>query len=174
VAYTVEQWTYARGLYEVDNLNLIEVSKKTGISYSSVEKKARKEAWGKRREQNNKRIEKKIASQIKYVTTQKINKVAEEKIKEIENIADETIETNRYHLQVWQKLLKEVDRHITTTSLEPKDIAHLATALDKAQKGQRLAEEKTTENTKISLDVDQKTLGLINRIKSKLSGDVKT
>jgi uncharacterized protein YPO0396 len=139
--------------YETTNISQPELSEKYNISYSTIKARAKKEVWKKSRKETQHKIAKKIRQ------------------KAIEKVVD----LNTKHFDLWDLLFDRIKENIRKEMLsimnpltgdsvevdrEAKDLAEIAKAIEKLQKGQRLAKNILTEYEQRKLDIDAEKLEL--------------
>jgi len=140
-------WIKIRTEYETTNISQRKLSEKHKVSYNTLKDRANREQWAKSKE----------ATHIKIANQTHQKAVVR------------CVDRNTRHLDVWDKLLGKIDilasqeKVVCGFTEDGKEVSmdisarmcvELATALDKIQKGQRLAEglDKQTEGDKGKLD----------------------
>lgn len=164
-------WIKIRTEYETTNISQRKLSEKHDVSYNTLKDKANREKWAKSKEETHI----KIASKTHQ--------------KAIEKISDDKSDRNIRHLNVWDKILNKIDdlaskdkwtiytiNGIVEIDVEPKDLTNLAAAMDKVQKGQRLAEglDKNLHNDNLQENNDKimRLADLLNKpVKDRLISD---
>jgi len=141
----------ARIDYETTDLTLAEIAKKYKKSQSTVRQASAQGKWSKNKEKN--RTE--IAQKIEQVKQKIIQKTIQENLEEIKNQAQRELELNLKHLKAYNLLLEKTLKCLEKGTFQvvagknPKiiniqnglaEMAKASIALEKIQKGQRLAE----------------------------------
>lgn len=112
-------WSKLKRMYlSGDYATLREFAEKHGINYDVLRRHAAQ--WSQEKSQAD---------------AKKVTKVVE---RTIEKAAEIEADRNVQHLETWDKLLGKINKALEY-GINPKDLATLATALEKLQKGQRLA-----------------------------------
>lgn len=114
-------WLKIKLEYETTSISQRKLSDKYSVSYNTLKDKANREKWAKS----------KIETHIKITS--------KARQKTIDKISKEESNRNLKHLQSWDKLLNEVENRVDR-NCDIESIVKLATAMEKIQKGQRLAE----------------------------------
>lgn len=129
-------WIAIRTEYETTNTSYRKISAKYGVSFNTLQDRAKREEWVK----------------CKKKTRDKI--IIKSRQKTVEKISTLEASRNVRHLQVWDKILSRVDSladkdkltvltmtgKLVEVDVSHKALAELASAMDKIQKGHRLAE----------------------------------
>lgn len=114
-------WIKIKLEYETTNISQRKIADKYGVSYNTLKDKSKRESWVK----SKKDIHRKITAKTQQKT--------------VEKISDEDSDRNFKHLKSWDKLLAEVDSRVNE-NCDIESIVKLTAAMEKIQKGHRLAE----------------------------------
>jgi hypothetical protein len=122
-------WDKIKNEYITTNIGQRPLAAKHKVSFNTLKTRANKEKWADQRKEYN-------------------NKVTIKTQQKLELIAEQQADRNTRHLQIWDKLLDKIEVVLHKPIL-PEDITRVATAIEKAQRGQRLAEglDKAVESS---------------------------
>lgn len=122
-------WDKVRAVYVAsETITHAELAHQFGTSLDSVKKRASKEKWAEQRHS--------VCTQIALKTEEKT----------IEKISDDRSEVNRVHYEMWGSVIAKLQDALKA-ALELDEIETITKALDRAQKGQRLAKDMVTDKT---------------------------
>jgi hypothetical protein len=113
-----------------------------GITLTSLTQQIARKKWGK-------------GQNLDFKIQECQNKIVKEKEKELNILADQTIDRNQRHLRLWDKFLDKIEKAIDSkfkiglnletgqvdyVSFDPRDLKAISSSLSDAQKGHRLGE----------------------------------
>lgn len=164
-------WIAIKNEYITTDTTYQELADKYGVSFSSIEKKARKEGWRLDRnatcEKVEREVRKKTVAKVANKTVKKIDLVADstEKILKIINkTLGDAEQFNKHMVKLRQGYGPgEFDENIEvkeTGVIDAKRLNDLMSALDKAAKLKRLIENILDEPDRQKLDIEREKLAL--------------
>lgn len=122
------KWAEAKHTYVTTEASLAEIAHKFGTSESQVRKRAAAEKWTDERNR--------VRTETEQKTTEKT----------IELVSDDRAQINAAHYAIWGEVIGKLKAALLT-ALELDEIDTLTKALERAQKGQRLAKDMVTDRT---------------------------
>lgn len=117
-----------RDLYVVEGKTIAEISAETGTTVDRLKKLCSGSKWVKQRAQFGTKADERTDA------------------KTIEKISDDRSEVNRVHYEMWGSVIAKLQDALKA-ALELDEIETITKALDRAQKGQRLAKDMVTDKT---------------------------
>lgn len=143
-------WDKIRNEYIKSTISMQKLALKNKIPYKTLESKASKEKWNSQR--------KNIQEKVRQKTGEKT----------VEKISEKLSDRNAKHIEVWDLLMSKAKLLAEVACFESKDIDALAKAMDKIQKGHRLAEGLLSEMEKKRLELEEKKLKVVEDTGAKL------